>query len=230
MRCRLLAVIALAGAALAPGAGAARTTGRSDARAFTTATLAFDLARGNADGRAERLADARRANAATCVETLHSAPAARRDELLRFYFTWVGAGYFTEDEPIFARWVRGLKRVPTTDPGLRRARAGLGRELVAARRVYAQGRRFCSPAEEWARAGWTRAARPAPVRRLAELASLKPDPRLRRDVTAAARVLRTAGGEGAALAASALRKGIDERDDRLIEAGDPVIAVLSDPG
>ena len=230
MRRRLLIVITVACAALGSAAGGAGAAGRSDARAFTTATLAFDLARGRAGGRAERLGDTRRANAATCLETLRGAPAERREELFRLYFTWVSAGYFTEDEPIFARWVRALKRVSTTDPALRGARAALGRQLTAARRIYAQGRRFCTPVEAWARAGWTVAGRPTPVLRLRKLASLTADPQLRRDLSAAARKLRSTGGQGGALAASALREGIDEGDDRVVEAGDPIVALLSDLG
>ena len=233
MHRRLLTVIAVTCATVASaaiGAGGAGAAGRSDARAFTTATLAFDLARGRAGGRAERLGDTRRANAATCLETLRGAPAERREELSTLYSTWVGAGYFAEDEPIFARWVRALKRVPTTDPGLRRARAGLGRQLTTARRIYAQGRRFCTPVEAWARAGWTVAGRPTPVLRLRKLARLTADPRIRRDLSAAARMLRSAGGQGGALAASVLREGIDERDERVVEAGDPVVTLLSNLG
>jgi hypothetical protein len=214
----------------AGGPSTAAAAVRPDARAFTKATLAFDLTRGKAVGRAERLGDARRGNAMACLETLRAAPAARRKELFRLYFTWVSAGYFTEDEPIFARWVDALKRVSTSDPELRRARTSIGRQLAFARSVYGQGRRFCSPVEAWAQAGWTAAARPTPVRRLRELAPGADAPRRAAGIRAAAGVLRSRGGEGGQLAASVLREGIDEPDESVIKGGDPIVALLTSDG
>lgn len=217
----LLALTALALGAHSPSAGAAS---RPDARAFTKATLAFDLKRGKAIGRAERRGDARRRTATACLRTLRQAPARRREELFRLYVTWVGAGYFTEDEPAFARWLRALARIPTTDPALRRARTTLGRQLTRARATHGQGRRFCTPVEDWARAGWTEGARPRPLRRLAEL-----DPRAARSsrllagISAASRILRSRGGEGGALAGSVLREGVDEPDEQVIQGDDPIV-------
>lgn len=223
-RCTL-ALLALLGCLAVPGTATAAS--RPDARAFTRATLAFDLARGKAVGRAERRGDARRRNAMACLETLRAAPAERREELFLLYFTWVAAGYFTEDEPIFARWVRALKRVSTTDPALRQARISLGRSLVAARAFYGQGRRFCTPVEEWARAGWAPAARPRPLRRLRVL-DRKPVPK--RGISDAARQLRSQGGQGGQLAASVLREGIDEPDELVVQRDDPIVMLLSDQG
>ena len=225
-RCVLLALLCAGLGAASPGAAAPGS--QLDARAFTKATLAFDLARGRAVGRAERRGDARRRNAIACLNTLRGAPAARHRELFSLYFTWVSAGYFAEDEPIFARWVGALKRVSISDAELRRARASLGRQLELARRTYGQGRRFCSPVEAWAQANWATRARPTPVRRLRELSAGADSPRLASGVRAAARVLRSRGGEGGALAASVLREGIDEPDESVIKSGDPIVALLTD--
>lgn len=225
---RPLVLLALLGAAIglsSPSAAAA--AGRADARAYTKATLAFDLSRGNAVGRAERRGDVRRRNATACLETLRAAPADRREELFALYDAWVSAGYFAEDEPIFNRWVRALKRISTSDAALRRARTSLGRQLEFARRSYGQGRRFCSPVEAWAQAAWSAEATPTPVRRLQELSGGKNSSRLRSGVRAAAEVLRSRGGEGGKLAAAALREGIDEPDERVISGDDPIVALLA---
>ncbi len=225
---RRVVLLALLCAGLGAGTpSSAAAAGRRDARAFTKATLAFDLARGRAIGRAERLGDARRGNAMPCLATLRTAPAARRKELFRLYFTWVSAGYFTEDEPIFVRWVGALKRISTSDAELRRARTSIGRQLTFARSVYGQGRRFCSPVDAWAQAGWTAAGRPTPVRRLRELSPGADAPRRAAGIRAAAGVLRSRGGEGGQLAASVLREGIDEPDESVIKAGDPIVALLT---
>ncbi len=225
---RPLLPLALLCAALCVAAPSAVAAGRGDARAFAKATLAFDLARGNAIGRAERRGDTRRRDALGCLDTLRAAPAERREELFGLYVAWVSAGYFAEDEPIFTRWVRSLKRVSTSDPALRRARISLGRQLQVARRIYGQGRRFCSPVVAWAQAGWSDAAAPAPVRRLRELKARAGSARPTAGVNAAARVLRSRGGQGGKLAASVLREGIDEPDERVIQGDDPIVALLAD--
>jgi len=224
----LLALLCAAIGVASPSHAAA--AGRADARAYTKATLAFDLARGNAVGRAERRGDARRRNATACLETLRAAPAERREELFALYVAWVSAGYFAEDEPIFERWVRALKRVSTADAALRRARTSLGRQLELARRSYGQGRRFCSPVEAWAQAGWSPEARPTPVRRLQELAAGASRSRLRSGLRDAAEVLRARGGTGGKLAAAALREGIDEPDERVISGDDAIVALLAREG
>lgn len=226
-RAVLLALLCAGLGAGSPSPAAAR---QLDARTFTQATLSFDLARGKAVGRAERRGDARRSNALPCLETLRAAPARRHKELFTLYFTWVSAGYFAEDEPIFARWVQRLKRRATSDAELRRARTSLGRQLEFARRIYGQGRRFCSPVEAWAQAGWAAQARPAPVRRLRKLAARADSPRLTAGIRAAAGVLRSRGGEGGQLAASVLREGIDEPDESVIKSGDPIVALLTSDG
>jgi hypothetical protein len=224
---RPLLVLALLCTGLGVATPGATAAGRADARAFTKATLAFDLARGNAIGRAERRGDARRRNAAVCAETLRSAPPERREQLFALYVAWVSTGYFVEDEPIFTRWVRALKRISTSDSALRRARISLGRQLAAVRSSYGQGRRFCSPVEAWARAGWSEEATPAPVRRLRRLEAVTGSRRPNAGVTAAAAVLRSRGGQGGKLAAAALREGIDEPDERVIQGDDPIVALLT---
>jgi len=229
MPCRRVILLALLCAGLGAGSPSATAAERADARAFKQATLAFDLARGRAVGRAERRGDARRQNAIACLETLRAAPAARRRELFALYVAWVSAGYFAEDEPIFSRWVQRLKRSATANGDLRRARASLDRQLAFARRTYGQGRRFCSPVEAWAQAGWADAARPVPVRRLRELSADADSPRLTAGIRAAAAVLRSRGGEGGQLAASVLREGINEPDESVIKGDDPIVALLTDP-
>lgn len=224
---RRIVLLALLGAGLGAASPSATAAGRLDARAFTQATLAFDLARGKAVGRAERRGDERRRTATACLETLRAAPASRHEELFSLYFAWVSAGYFAEDEPIFSRWVDRLKRGAASDADLRRARASLSRQLEYARRTYGQGRRFCSVVEAWAQASWAAAARPAPVRRLRELAAAADSPRLVAGIRAAAGVLRSRGGEGGKLAASVLREGIDEPEESVIKSGDPIVALLA---
>ena len=225
---RRVVLLALLCAGLGAGSPSSATAGQLDARAFTRATLAFDLARGRAVGRAERRGDARRRDASACLETLRAAPAARHRELFALYVSWVSAGYFAEDEPIFSRWVQRLKRSATSDGDLRRARGSLGRQLELARRTYGQGRRFCSPVEAWAQAGWATSARPTPVRRLRELSAGADSPRLTSGIRAAAAVLRSRGGVGSALAASVLREGINEPEESVIKGGDPIVALLTD--
>jgi len=224
---RRVVLLALLCAGLGTGSPSPAAAGQLDARAFTRATLSFDLARGKAVGRAERRGDARRSNALPCLETLRAAPARRHKELFALYFTWVSAGYFAEDEPIFSRWVQRLKRGAASDVELRRARASLGRQLAFARRTYGQGRRFCTPVEEWAQANWAARARPAPVRRLRELSAGADSPRLTSGIRGAAGILRARGGEGGQLAASVLREGIDEPDESVIKSADPIVALLT---
>ncbi len=223
---RLLLLAVLLSTGLLVGTPGAAAASHPDARSFRRATLAFDLARGKAIGRAERLGDARRRNAMACSETLRAAPDARRAELLRFYLTWVGAGYFTEDEPIARRWVHALERVSTSDAALRAARTSLRRQLARTRAAYGQGRRFCSPVVAWAADGWTAEARPTPLRRLRQLAAGARPSRLGAGVNAAARVLRARGGKGGELAADVLRDGIDEGDEIVIQRDDPIVALL----
>ncbi len=223
-----LATLALLGSpALAPPRAAAA---RADARGFTRATLAFDLARGRAIGRAERRGDARRRQATACMATLQDAPSALRPDLFALYVTWVGQGYFTEDEPIFARWVRDLGRIRTQDVVLRRARAALRRDLRRARARYAQARRFCSPVEAWAAGGWSAEARPPALARLQALdAARDPAPERRALQRDGPKRLKSLGGSGGALAGDVLREAVDEPDEQVINGDDPVVAVLA-PG
>lgn len=225
---RAVAILVLLCATLATPAAAHAAT-RPDARAFTKATLAFDLTRGKAVGRAERRGDIRRRNATQCLETLRAAPSRRRDELYVLYLTWVSAGYFAEDQPIFDRWVRALRRIPTDDPALQRARTTLERQLSTARAIFGQGRRFCSPVEAWAQAGWKERATPPAVQRLESLLKGMGIDRLRSGVNPAARVLGRLGGEGGALAADVLRSGIDEPDSIVVKRDDQIIALLEPP-
>lgn len=222
---RLLLLLVFVAAAC-PATAAAASSTRSDAHAVTKATLRFDLARGKAIGRAERRGDQRRAAALTCIETLRLAPAARRNELFGLYLTYLSAGYFAEDEPLFSRWVHTLNRVRTGDVRLRTARATLGRQLTVLRTAYAQGQAFCGPVRAWAHGGWTNGSRPGVLRRLDAFARRVAGGPPRAGVVAAGRFLEAAGGAGGALAGSVLREGISEPSDRVVKGRDPVIAVL----
>lgn len=223
MRRRLLLLPVLAAGALALPSAAAAATSRADVRAFTTATLSFDLARGKAIGRAERRGDARRTAALTCSDTLRAAPAATHDELFALYGAYVGRGYFDEDEATFARWVQRLKAVRTSDLTLRRARNALAAHLRSARRTYTAAADFCGPVTTWAAAGWARAATPAVVTRVrARKATAGPNP-----LNAAARLMESRGGAGRQLAGSVMREGIDEGEELVVQGDDPIVKLLS---
>jgi hypothetical protein len=224
MPCRALLLLTAALLALAAPASGAPT--RSDVRAAVRATLAFDLARGKAVGRAERRADARRAAVANgCLDTVRSAPAAARERLRLLYVAHVGGGYFAEDEPLFARWVRRLRAIDTRDPVLRRTRAALARSLEYARRQYRYGESFCDPVGRWAAAGWAADGRPTRLKRLEGLTA-GGTPASGAALKAAARLVRSRGGEGGSLAAPVLRAGVDEPDEKVIRRDDPTVALL----
>ena len=225
-------VVVLAVLAALLTAGPASAAPRADALAFTKATLAFDLSRGKAIGRAERTADQRRAAAASCVGTLDGAPAAARRNQRAAYETHVGAGYFAEEAPIAARWVRGLRRVTTRDAALRDTRSILARQLAMTRDRYRLSDDFCGPAAAWAQTGWTRASAPLAFVRARNLLAAPRESSTRRrgtsSVTKAARILRSDGGTGGALAASVLRAGVAAAPRAtVLERGDPVIRALS---
>lgn len=221
----LLLLAILVAAALPPAAAAGMAT-RPDARAVTKATLRFDLARGKAIGRADRRGDQRRTAAQACLGTLQHAPAGRRDELFGLYLTYLEAGYFAEDAPLFSRWIRALDRVPLADARLRTARTTLGRQLAGLRRTSARGQAFCGPVRAWAHRRWKDGGRPTALKRLVALARRTAGGPPRAGLAAAARHLEAAGGPGGALAGSVLREGISEPSDRVVEGRDPVVAAL----
>ena len=224
---RRVALLVLLATSLIAPAGAAGAP-RTDVRAFAKATLAFDLARGKAVGRAERLGDQRRSDAKACLDVVRAAPARRHDELYTLYFTWVSAGYFTEDEPIFARWSSALRRITTRDRSLRSARDSIGRQLTRARSVHGQGQAFCEPVAAWAAGSWKASATPPAVLRLGELAAAGSAPVA--GITATARLLKSSGGRGGSLAADVVRDGVDEPDESIVKAGDPFVALLAPTG
>ncbi len=224
MRRRLLLLPVLLAAGLA-GPPAHAASSRPDVRAFARASLAFDLTRGKAIGRAERRGDARRTAALACLDAVRGAPTRYQDELSLLYTAYVGAGYFEEDEPAFVRWVRALQAVRTTDPVLRRARTTLAAELGLARSTYRPADDFCGPATSWAAARWKASGTPAAVIRVKALAARAaaggPD-----RISAAARLVELRGGAGRQLAASVLREGIDEGEEVVVRGDDPIVRAL----
>src|SRR2546423_693671 len=142
----------------------------SPARRFARVTAAASRALSAAAPDAQHAADARRDAGAACLDTWRAAPQERHDDLFGLYFLDVSGALWTQDGPIFARWVNGLARIPRLSAPLRRERAAVRADMKLARAGYDHPADACAVAQRWRDAGWTQESMPPEIVRIEEYA------------------------------------------------------------
>jgi hypothetical protein len=199
-------------------------------RAAVRATVAFRRARRAASGRSlGRVAGVAKA-AAACQDDYAAAPASARGHLALMYFVALGAAAWSVDQPLFERWIDvGLARPARQSRVWAAERRRLRLQLRLGRGIYRSAPADpCSAARAWRASGFTRKTTPPEIQRVNRAASAIPTTELEPPARAVRALLLRHAPVEAAAALRALRQGVDEADERILDPGDPVWAAVGE--
>lgn len=223
MRLSRSAVAAVCLLALAPGLAAAMVGTTQHA---INVTLLHERTLKRQSARAQSDAQIVRDRANQCRDEFAAAPAAAREDLADIYFNAISAALWQTDRGGYSAWIARLAPAARASGAWRTTRAHLRTDLAAADRIYGAGVADpCEVVETWQANGFDASRPPDDVVHLRHLLATtrgsSGTPR------AIGRLLRAVGTRAARRALSAIERGVDEPDAKVIRSGDPVWAVLT---